>query len=469
MSLEMMKKQLNVGAGSAEIIFGQDMFPTEGFDGTVHDNPHARVLLIDGDTRMAIVAIELVVVAKPFVADIKKILGEVAQVNEENIWVHGTHAISTPHAPGPKPIGPPELRKQPTEREKVQRAIFTESLNAAVTEAAKAAAAGLAPAKMGYGVGKCDVNISSRVQDKEHGMMEDIDGLDVNDKDLTIVKFETLDGAPIAVLMNYCLMSNAIDNSEMQQGTRQISSDVPGKACMILEEKLGAPVMFTMAAGADQKPKEQACYPVKDENGERVMVDKGVAYGLELVERYGTELADAAQNIINNIDCTEGTPEIACASSSVVVKNRPRPQGFGGPGAGKGPQGGKGPGEGKGPQDGKAPEMGKGPQGDKGPGAGKGPGGDPGTAELVVLAARLGNIGLVATNPELCCATELELKEKSPFDTTLLISFTDGPKGIMADKGSFAKQCGEQRSSFAEEGSAEKFVEAAVKVLGVLK
>ena len=58
---------------------------------------------------------------------------------------------------------------------------------------------------------------------------------------------------------------------------------------------------------------------------------------------------------------------------------------------------------------------------------------------------------------------------KDAFNFTIFISFTDGPKGIMADKGSFAKQCGEQRSSFAEEGSAQKLVESAIKVLEVLK
>ena len=447
-------KQLKVGAGCGEIVFDKEMFPAEGFSGAVHDNPHARILIIEGDIRMAIAAIELVVVAKPFVVQIKNIIHEIAGVEEENIWVHGTHAISTPHAPGPKPIGPPELRKQPTEREKVQRALFTEALNKAVKEAAEAAAQSLVPAKMGYAVGSSNVNISSRVQDKDHGMMSDIEGLDITDKDLTVIRFDTLDGAPIGILLNYCLMSNAIDNSEMQAGTRQISSDVPGKACMLLEEKYGVPVMFCMAAGADQKPREQACYPVKDAEGNRVMVDKGVAYGLELVDKFGSELADDAGKIIDGITCTDESPVVAIASSSVVVKNRPRPQGFGGPGGN--PNGGKAPGE-----NGHKPEGAKGPEG-------KGPA-DPGTAELAVLAARIGGIGLVATNPELCCATELELKEKSPFERTLLISFTDGPKGIMADKGSFAKECGEQKGSFAEEGSAEKFVESAVKVLNVLK
>ena len=124
-------------------------------------------------------------------------------------------------------------------------------------------------------------------------------------------------------------------------------------------------------------------------------------------------------------------------------KNRPRPQGFGAPG-------GKND---KKPQNDKTPEVIK----------------DPGTSELTILAARVGDTGLVATNPELCCATELAIKKASPFKQTMVISFTDGPKGIMADKDSFEKECAEGKSSFAQKGSAEQFAEVALNVLKVLK
>ena len=448
------EKKLYAGAGSAEVVFSPEFFPVEGFDG-IHDNPHVRILIIDGDIRIAFVACELVVVAKPFVESIKKIINEVAGIGNGNIWVHGTHAISTPHAPGPKPIGPPELRRQPTEEEKLKRGIFTDALNKAAREAAEKAVKAMARCRLGFGRGECDVNISTRELDRRRGMLADTEGIDFCDKILKVLKFEKEDDTPAAIVLNYNLMSNTIDNSEMDKNTRKVSSDVPGKACALLEEKYGVPVLFFMAAGADQKPKEQALYFEQNEAGERVQIDKGVEYGLQLVEKYGSEMAAAAEGIIENTLCDEESPLITTANSSVAVKNRPR-----GGKPGEGPKGPGGPGKGSGPEGKPAGQGGPGkPQ--QGP-----PGGD--VSEISVLAARIGDIGLIGTNPELCSATKAELEEKSPFKETLLISFTDGPKGIMADKTSFERGCPEGRGSFAEEGSAEKFVETAVKVLEIL-
>jgi len=51
--------KLRAGAGKAEIIFPQEMFPTDMLAG-VHDNPCARILVMDNGVRVAIASLEMV-------------------------------------------------------------------------------------------------------------------------------------------------------------------------------------------------------------------------------------------------------------------------------------------------------------------------------------------------------------------------------------------------------------------------
>ena len=450
-----MSNVFKVGAGSAEIVFDEKMFPVEGFKG-VHDNPHVRVILVQGETNLALVSAELAVVAKPFVISIKKIVAEVTGFADEEIWVHGTHTISTPHAPGPKPVGPD--RREPTEREKEQRGIYTDALNAAAKEAVTAAWANVQEAKVLSAAGTSDINANMRELEAARGF-EDKTACGVSSKDLNVVVFKGNEG-PVAVLYTYDMVAGGLDNSGMKTTTRLVSTDIQGWACNKLEEKLGCPVVFCLGAACDQRPKEQALYKVMTAEGEQE-VDLGVEEGLKIVEKYGEILAADLEAAIAGAECACGEAQVKSSTSVFTCKNRPRgPKGGGQggpgvPGGHGGPQGG--PGGHGGPQGG--PKGG--PGGLAGPGAGD-------TTDLDLFVARIGEVGLVATNPEMCAGSELSLKAASPFKTTLFISMTNGPKSYMADENSFANETAEARASFAEKGSAEGLVASAVEALKAL-
>ncbi|MCC8100504.1 MAG: hypothetical protein LIO78_10695, partial [Clostridiales bacterium] len=89
---------LRAGAGSAALHFPADMFPTDGFRG-VHDAPHVRLLVLDCGVRVAIAAMELVNVPEDAIEQCKAIISAQTGTALENIWIHATHAITTPHAP----------------------------------------------------------------------------------------------------------------------------------------------------------------------------------------------------------------------------------------------------------------------------------------------------------------------------------------------------------------------------------
>lgn len=101
------------GAGSAAIKFPQEMFPTDRLYG-VHADPFARILVLDGGERAAIAAVEHVSLGKTL-DDLRQIIADETGTPYENVWIHVTHAITTPHPP--IGMGPPPGMGQSREKE----------------------------------------------------------------------------------------------------------------------------------------------------------------------------------------------------------------------------------------------------------------------------------------------------------------------------------------------------------------
>ena len=96
---------LKAGAGSSPIVFPAEMFDPslpniDGFNGVTHDNPYMRVLVLERDIKVAIVSAELVNIPAYAITLCKDVVSEKTGTLPENVWVHATHAITTPHAPG---------------------------------------------------------------------------------------------------------------------------------------------------------------------------------------------------------------------------------------------------------------------------------------------------------------------------------------------------------------------------------
>ncbi|MGM9608379.1 MAG: DUF6273 domain-containing protein [Oscillospiraceae bacterium] len=290
---------LKAGAGASEITFDDAMFPVEGFNGEVHLNPYARVLVLEQETKAAIVSLELVNVPSDVIASIKNIVSEKTGTPAENVWVHATHAITTPHAPD----------------DSAKRELYVQSVTKAVTEAAEQAAGTFQAAVVGVGTGTCEVNANRDIKIGDswyYGLNSDMP----SNKEMTIVSFKGLDGTPIGFFISYGVKPTAIDNSEKAAGTRKLSSDVPGVACQLMEEEFGVPAMFCMPAAGDQIPRETAMFYVEDEDGKAVEKDLGVEAGIEIVERLGDEMGSDAISIAKSITYTDEKQSIVMADTS---------------------------------------------------------------------------------------------------------------------------------------------------------
>ena len=121
----------------------------------------------------------------------------------------------------------------------------------ALIDALKLARGGMQPAKCGFGSGSANVNINRRAQlnDGTWWLGYNPDG--PSDKTVAVVKIESVQGAPIALLVNY-----AMHGTGMGQDNYQISADVAGATSTYVEEhfKNKVVVAWTSGAAGDQCP-----------------------------------------------------------------------------------------------------------------------------------------------------------------------------------------------------------------------
>jgi hypothetical protein len=406
----------------------------EGFVG-IHDNPHVRILLLKSNTKMALVVMELVMGVTDINDWITEYLVKQFGVEKEHVWIHMTHAITTPHAPGGPLISgdgrvlppPPDMGMMPMPKEEdvKKRGLYTQAIKTAVISAMKKAMDTMQDAEVGVGTGNCDVNANRDVETPQ-GWWIGLDGTGFSNKTMTVVHFRGTEGNVIASLISYGIKPCAIDNSEMKEQKRLISADVPGVACTMLENVTGAPVLFCMSAAGDQIPREQTLYDEVDAMGNITTIDNGVEHGLALVEQYGTQMGKDAISIVASIREYQRDVEITVRCGTIPWERKARTRM-------------------KISREAECKEEGMG--------------------EIPWYVATLGNLAFAATKPEMNAESERQLQAKSKFEHTLLFTMVNGGMKYMPDQGSYERNTWEAQSAMFMPGAAEAFVKTVTEVI----
>lgn len=427
----MEERRLLAGAGMAPISFQQELFPLEGFI-AVHDDPAVRILVLNCGEQVAIASVEIVMLPPELIRETKQIISSITNTKEENIWVHTTHVITTPHAPH-APIGMGGVPIEISEDEKAELARKTELYRSpvlnAVTKAAESASASFREAKMGISTAQCNINTNRDIS-TPYGWWISFAPDGPSNHTATVLRFDDTTGSPIGALISYGLKPCCIDNSEMDVCNRQISSDVPGLACTLLEAQLGAPVLFTMSAAGDQVPVEQAWYDVVEEDGSIRKVDLGVLAGLEMVDRLGRKMADDLAPTLMQVTCDQINPEIHFNQDQIEWPGKGRMK-F---------------------------QLSKNIEFESN-----------GIQKVDALVMTIGDVALVGTKPEINTITEAQLQEASPYKHTLLISMVNGGQKYMPDQASYDNFTWESQSSALMPGAAEAWVEKTASILNKMR
>ncbi|WP_165865887.1 hypothetical protein [Lucifera butyrica] len=402
---------LQAGAGETLIQIPPEFFPAQGFDG-IHDPLYVKTLLLDnGVNKTAVVSIDMTSLGN--VNQLKSIIQKTAGIQPDNIFIYAAHNFSSPHVfPG--------MTENAAENKKT--AMFASALAKAVEAATQKAVTGMQPASIGYGTGISNVNIN-RDELTAGGWWHGSNETGYSDKELSVMKIDSLSGKPLAIFMNYSVQSSIMDESVSNQGKKLISTDLAGAATKYVEDQYkedGTVAFFGVGAAGDQAPIFMANRYMTDNKGVSIRTDIHddgyILLGL-IGERLGYDAIKVSRKIIDK----QTSVDLSVIHDSVVCKSQKMPMS-------------------------KTADM------------------KPvkqytyqidGEVKVPIDIMKIGNIALVGIQPELASKIGADIKKGSPVKNTMVLTMVNGAAKYMADKDSYDKFTYEARNSKYAKGSAE--------------
>lgn len=358
----------------------------------VHDDLSVRAIVVDdGATQAAIVSVELIGMSGRFWENMTTRIAAEAGIARDNVFLVSVHTHSAPGiGPNFGPVDPEVARKKEEYVRRVEEAI--------VGSACEAKAA-LQPAKIGFGTGRANVNISRRARDIERGWWLGYNPDGASDKTVAVIKLETAAGEPLAILSNY-----SVHATVMGASNREISSDLPGATARFVEKQFGGKVVspWTSGAGGDQAP-------IYDRNGTdfRQVAMLGQILGEEVV-RVAKEIKTSSRGKIAAVQRV-----VSCPGKRTIQQ----------PGVDR---------------EYKIEDT------------------DPVDIRLSLLA--IGDIALAGVSGEVLTKIGQRLKLEAPFARTMLITHCNGSSGYLPEDAAYDEVAFEVVSSRVKRGCAENAI-----------
>lgn len=258
-----MADQLFCGAAKADITPGEEevsgLFGLMGVHyGGIIDRLALRVIAIENaGAKALIVSFDLDKAPEP--ATWLPELAAHTKVPEENILYFGTHTHTAPTT-----TRRPRERNKPSDEDLANMYRYEEAVKEKLFACADEAIAVMKPARMGCAYGQSFVNVNRNANftfEDENGNRYPFINEAMNwgawvDRTLLAVRFEDMDGNPIAFFINYplhcCLMfMNRYDN----EGHVGLSGDIAGNTSRHIEERFpGAVAVWSSGAAGDIDP-----------------------------------------------------------------------------------------------------------------------------------------------------------------------------------------------------------------------
>jgi hypothetical protein len=377
-----------------------------------------RALLLDnGGTRAVIVVSEVPTIQANIYNDLIQQISRELNVTPELILLGTTHthnAIRVATQAGVSAIPSSEA--------------FNKRVIEGTMEAVRQASRNLQPARSGYAAGEVAL-VANRNEwlKSQHRFIDGIDrtGTQPIDHRLGVFKFETMDGKPIAFLLNY-----AIEPVVYMAAVNEISGDVPGAASRYIEEQAGDDAVAIFTVGSPGSPlyrvwSDEPRRGVK--TAERIMDAMGVMIGEEALARAADIVATSTlkisgaqetlqcqgkmttpRNLRDQCAYTEGSNLPACVFTDRDV--------------------------------------------------------DP--VKLTMGLIRLGDVALVNVDGNVVPALADKLRQISPLANTMIVGANFGPFRFVVDDAAYALNTYEATDTRAKQGCAEQgFLDSTLKMI----
>ncbi len=403
---------LSVGAGKAAISIPASLLPLDNFT-TVHDDLFVKVLLLENKARrVAFIVLDLTSISEEAITDIRTVVSAASGVASSDIIVTVTHSFSAPHV-------------MPS-TSSAQEATWIGNITAAAKDAVDAAVSSLQTATIGYGTGRCDVNVNRNV-DTADGYWLGTNELLPSDKRVGVARINGTDGNPIAVLINYNVQSCVMQDSVMASGDLPITADLAGAATAHVEAQYpGAIAFWIVGACGDQFPAFRSKRYTIDKNRNWAYDTDAHDAGFLLLtvqgERLGTEVVRVAQTIRTSRD---SSLRLVIDQITVNSDNPPHVQG---------------------PV--KTADF-----------------SITGTTTTPIWVLRAGNGVIAGAEPELSTTTADFIKQQSAFAHTFVASMFEGGAKNMPAKWNYDHVTYEALDGSFARGSAERVANQVVRVI----
>ncbi len=276
------------------------------FDG-VRDPIYARAVVIDNGTfSAALVSTDLVEFGDS--SALRKRVERELGIPADHVIITASHDHNAPRA-GPITPGTSSANGRP-----YSPPAYIKLVDDRIIEALRKAKASAQPGRVGVGAGRADINVNRQGYNGRGWGGADLEG--PSDKTVWVVKFESLSGEPIAILMNY-----AVHSVVAGPGNRLVTGDLAGAAQRVVEQHYGDKVvaLWTMGPAGDQNPR-YASNDRTNTDGGKFAYEAAAAQGLIV----GVEAFQAAERI-KRLDPTATISAGESVFSCAVQPPRPPP------------------------------------------------------------------------------------------------------------------------------------------------
>jgi len=218
-------------------------------DGVRDQLYHRIAALDDGKTTVYFISTETCLLSPGYVDKVKKDIQQQLGIPPRSIWWMATHTHSAPEIgpPGVVAAFMPERYNQASTGESNPE--YTDFQEAKLIEGLRQARQQLQPARLAFGLGFSTANIDRRAMDDHGNMTIGLNPDGPTDRQIGLIRLETLDGKLIALLANYPIHGTVLGEDNLK-----ITGDCLGVVSQYVEQKLGAPMLFINGAEGNLAP-----------------------------------------------------------------------------------------------------------------------------------------------------------------------------------------------------------------------
>ena len=425
----------NLKAGAAKISITPDISNLpKGFK-IIRDSVYVRVIILDnGISKAALITVDAGMIPTSFCTRVTTKIRSQFGIPRENILISATHSHSAPFIGG---------GLHPAANGAIDP--YTESVENKILAAIAQSIQQFAPATIGYNTGTSFININRDVIDPDTRLWTQGPNYEgSSDKTVAVLTISTITGEPIAVYINYAMHANEMFLSGA------ISADVPGETCAYIEKYFHHKMiaLWTSGAAGDQNPMYNqpmmdvdqvqidavlASHKAKETNEAIFYLfaggDAGITVDPELLQRQsglvssmGQFLGEEVLRVMKYTKAKSPVIKIQAIQDSFICPGRTRTN-VGREGA-----------------------------------AGTYTDGDP--VHILLGVLMLNDIVLGTVNAEVYSPIAMELKKKSPYGKTMVVTITNGSanSGYIPSDDAFGRYTFQVLGSRLKEGCAQESI-----------